>query len=483
MRALLRRTYRRRTLRRALALSLVIAAIFAALLIRLTGFGHDDGVSTVASVPSVPKTDRSVLTVSAPRSIQAGTATKVLVRNTGDADQVNLIVFGSAGTITNTAQPRRGTAEFALTSDTTRLAGAIRLVARAGDRMGTGTMTIRPGRISNMIDPIVGPRSIIADGRDTTMSVAFPMDVLGNVAEDGTPVDLHLEHADGTSSGGTSLVKGLLAFREFRSKLKAGNTDASARAKGESGRAFAIRETPSVPLPFSLRQHDILPVADGFTLVRISTTVVKDVNDNIVEDGTAVIFTWDGPLGRSRQVSKTLSGIAELVFDAPSSPSTLIFQAWSLGTTSSPLKLTFQPATTNIPMRITRNNKSLTVHFGPVLGDNDSYVRDGTRGQITISDETGKKVVRDVQLVAAGAIHREPLVGFQGTIEVRVSVLGLDRALRLKANEVVADTGGVSETDQIVAAARTDIVRETATEATDSTIATNIDGPNSASDS
>jgi hypothetical protein len=410
--------------------------------------------------------DQRALSIDHPATIQAGMPTNIVVRQTGSTRQVSLVVLGSAGSVTTQAIPVNGKAEFSLSSDATRLAGTVSLFARAGNRVSSATMVIKPGPMSNIVDPIVGPRSIITDGIDLTMAVAFPMDVLGNVAENGTPVDFTFDHPDGSTTRKVSTVKGLLAWREFNAHFEAGNAQASTRSSGQFGRSYTLRETPSIPEAFTLNGSKLLPAADGFTLVQVFTSPLKDIHGNLFDDGTAVIFTWDGPEGRSRQTSKTLAGVAELVFEAPSSPSTVTFTAWALGTTSSPLELKFQPATANIAVRLERSDHLLTARIGPVIGDHDAYVKDGTRAQVTFTGAEGGRIVRSVELVSASAIIREPTTGLRGAIDVRVSVLGYDRVVRLLPNESLVDTGGVGRNDKVVEAGRTDILRSTATDTT-----------------
>jgi hypothetical protein len=410
---------------------------------------------------STSSVDQRALTIEHPASIQAGAPTVIVVRETGQTKQVSLILLGSAGSVTAQAIPVNGSAQFFLTSDATRLAGTVNVFARSGGRVGSSVMSVKPGPMSNIVDPIVGPRSIVTDAKDLTMAVAFPMDLLGNVAENGTPVDFTFDHPDGTKTREVSNVEGLVAWREFSARRQAGNAQASARSLGQSGRAITVRETPSTPIVFALQGPKILPVADGFTLVQVATAPIRDGNGNLFDDGTAVVFTWDGPNGRSQQTAKTLAGVAELMFEAPQSPGTVTFSAWVLGTTSSPLTLKFKPATANIALRLERGDRVLTTRVGPVLGDNGAYLRDGTLAQVTITGSEGGRVSRTVELVAASAIVREPTMGLQGTIEVQVSILGLDRTVQLPPNESVVDTGGVGRNDKVVEAARTDIPRQT----------------------
>jgi hypothetical protein len=453
---------RRREGPRKVVVGVVITMVSLAGLLALSSVAHTPQQLTDTA-------DQRALIIEHPVGIQAGTPTIIVVHPTGQAKQVSLILLGSAGSVTAQATPVNGSAQFSLTSDATRLAGTVGLFARAGDRVGSATLSVRPGAISNIVDPIVGPRSIVTEGKDLTMAVAFPMDALGNVAENGTPVDFTFDHPDGAATNETSNVEGLVAWQEFSAHLRAGKAQASARSLGQSGRAVSVRETPSTPITFSLQAPKIVPVADGFTLVQVATAPLRDRNGNLFDDGTAVVFTWDGPSGRSQQTATTLAGVAGLTFEAPPLPGTVTFSAWALGTTSSPLKLIFKPATANIAMRVERGDRMVTTRIGPVLGDHGAYLRDGTLARVTLTGSEGGRISRTVELVAASAIVREPTTDLRGTIEVRVSILGFDRVVQLLPTQSVVDTGGVGRNDKLGAAAAADILRETPTDSTDAT--------------
>jgi hypothetical protein len=441
---------RREGPRRALLSVGVTIVSIAGLLMYSSGARTPD--QTIAQRNTVAVDERALI-IEHPASIQAGTPTIIVVRQTGQTKPVSLILLGSTGSVSKQALPVNGRAQFSLTSEATRLAGTVNLFARTGDRVGSSVLLVKPGPTGNIVDTIVGPRSIVTGAKDLTMAVAFPMDALGNVAENGTPVDFTFDHPDGTETRQTAKVEGLVAWQEFTARLRAGNAQASARSMEQSGRAITVRETPSTPIAFSLTGPKILPVADGFTLVQVATTPIRDQNGNLFDDGTAVVFTWDGSNGRSRQTARTLDGVAELMFQAPPSPGTVTFSAWALGTPSLPLTLKFKPATATIAIRLERSNDVLTARIGPVLGDHGAYLRDGTLADVTVVGSEGGRIARTVGLVAASAIVREPTTGLKGTIEVQVSILGLDRVVQLPPNQSVVDTDGVGGSDKVVGAA------------------------------
>jgi hypothetical protein len=388
--------------------------------------------SKIAASPGV---QAGALTIENPTSIQAGTPTSVTVRGVRGAKRVSLLVFGSSGSLTTSTPVVNDSAQFNLNSNTTRSAGSVRLVARAGARIGSSAMTIRPGVVRDNLDPIVGPVSLVADGKDVTMSMVSPTDNLGNVADDGTLVDMYFAHPNGETETARVPVVDMVASHEFHAGTVKGNSATNARVGTQSGRSAIVRETANAPVSFTLVGPTVLPVADGFSLVRIQTSPLVDANANLLDDGAAVIFTWDGLNGRARATSRAIGGVAELVIEAPATPDTLRFEAWTLGASSEPLELTFEPATADTPLKLERKASLLIVRIGPVLGDKSELVRDGTWADVLLSGSEGGRIEQRVQLVGGSAIVREPETALRGIVELRVNVLGHDSAVRLRPEE------------------------------------------------
>jgi hypothetical protein len=388
-----------------------------------------------SSVVGSPGVQAGALTIENPTSIQAGTPTSVTVRGVRGAKRVSLVVFGSSGSLTTSTLVADDTARFDLNSNTTRSAGAVRLVARAGSRIGSSSMTIRPGVVRDNLDPIVGPLSVVADGKDISTAMVSPTDDLGNVADDGTLVDLYFAHPNGETETARVPVVDMVASHEFRAGTVVGNSATNARVGAQSGRAVIVRETAGAPSAFTLAGPTVLPTADGFSLVRIQTSPLRDANGNLLDDGTAVIFTWDGLSGRGRATSRVIGGLAELVIEAPETPDTLRFAAWSLGATSEPLQLTFEPATADTPLKLERKASLLIVRVGPVIGDKNELVRDGTWADVLLTGSEGGRIERREQLIDGSVIVREPETALRGIVELRVNVLGHDSAVRLRPEE------------------------------------------------
>jgi hypothetical protein len=432
------------SLRRGSSAAGLIVGIVVTLTMSLALLFFFVGGSSLRSEASLSGVAESALILENPATVQAGSPARVMVRGVSGLERVSLVVFGSSGSMTTSATPTGDSATFELNSNSTRSAGTMRLVARAGNRIGSSSLTVHPGPARGNLDPVVGPLSVVADGKDLTMAAVSPTDGFGNVVDDGTLVDMSFEHPNGVKETAQVRVTDMVASHEFRSGVVTGNSAASARVGTQSGRSVVVRETASTPSPFTLIAPTVLPKADGFSLVRIQTSPLQDESGNLLDDGAAVIFTWDGLDGRARATSRVIGGIAELVIEAPSTPDVLRFEAWTLGATSEPLELTFEPATADTPLKLERKASLLIVRVGPVLGDNNELVRDGTWADVLLSGSEGGKIERRVQLVGGSAIVREPETALRGIVELRVNVLGHDSAVRLRPEQ--AQTSNASGT-------------------------------------
>jgi hypothetical protein len=412
---------------------LVTLAMSFALLFFLTG-------RTPHAVNPAARSDVQVgvLTIESPAEIQAGAATTVTVRGLQGSDRVSFVVLGSSGSLNVSKPVATDSAQFKLNSNATRSAGSVRFIARAGTRIGSSSMKIRPGVIRDNLDPIVGPLSLVADGNDIAMTAVLPTDNLGNVADDGTLVDMYFAQPNGETETARVAVVDMVASHEFRAGTVTGNSSTNARVGNESGRAVTVRQTASAPAAFTLVGPTLLPSADGFSLVRIQTSPLRDASGNILGDGAAVIFTWDGLNGRARSTSRVIGGIAELVIEAPSTPDTLRFEAWVLGAASEPLLLMFEPATADTALKLERKAALLVIRVGPVIGDKNELVRDGTWADVLLTGSEGGRVERRIQLIGGAAIVREPETALRGIVELRVNVLGRDSAVRLRPEDFEA---------------------------------------------
>lgn len=364
-----------------------------------------------------------------PPTIVAGDSASIEVRaQAKDGTGVDTILIGAYRTVTLRSRLANGTATVPVPSSATSIAGALTVVAAVGDATVQADVVVAPGPPVDPVLPLLGARSIVADGADTAMVVAIPEDAHGNPIGDGERVRWTVRHADGSYSIDETQVDGGLAWRWIRSGTTAGVAYVSAAAGDARGPDALLLEVPGSPVPFGLRHTGGALVADGATLVTVTTDPLTDRHGNPLLDGTAVRFVarLAGDI-ESVVDTVTVGGRAEAIIEAPQTPGTREVTAVVDGVAGETLDLAFLPAIamTGIPVEVTEADGGLRVRVGPLYGPLGELVPDGTEVSV-------KATTRHV-----GVAREVATVG--GVAEVFVA----DPSLMPDDSTVTVETGGV----------------------------------------
>ncbi len=323
--------------------------------------------------------------VEAPQRVTAGELVTVVVEATGAGD-MSLDVIDAYG-ITRLTEPLdEGSASFELPARLTQLAGTVTLRVHGvdGDHIDAW-MTIGPASAVDPLDIVVGPRTIVADGADETMAVAFVTDRFGNPMPDGTPVDLTLLDERGDATLLEAIVDGGLAARLIRSGTVAQRVEVYAGAADATlaSRRVDFNEVagPARDLTLAVERDDRLDpplVADGRSLVALRTNVIVDGFGNVVPNGHLVRVRTVGPDGIGRLTSRTIDGIARFAMASPRLPGIVTLVAHADGASSESIELGFGDAVSELPVAWEIDDGSLVASIGPVLDAQRAVVVDGT---------------------------------------------------------------------------------------------------------
>jgi hypothetical protein len=169
----------------------------------------------------------STVTIIAPEKLSAGTEDALILVSASDVPDnspVTLVALNSYGPYRQRSLIRQGQALFRLPVAVTRSAGQLDLIATVGLGQAETQLQIAANEPVDPILVLVGPRSIIANGQDSTMVVAFPVDRWGNPIQDNTAVRIHARHPDqaisnklGRQTTLTTYTQHLLAWTKLRS--------------------------------------------------------------------------------------------------------------------------------------------------------------------------------------------------------------------------------------------------------------------------
>ena len=348
-----------------------------------------------------PKTAANALVgsipIAAPATARVGDSFSVDIGplSVPDGTSINLIALTSYGPKIYPIVIRSGLAHYTFTSKDTQQSGQVTLIAVAGDARGSADIVLQPGDPVEPVTPLIGGRSIIADGAHWSMVVGVPFDVFGNPVADGTPIRIQALHpGDHLEEKQVEVSHGLGWMKVF-SGTQAGRTIISIQAGGAHGPEGDLSEVPGWPVDFSINPPPAQLPADGRQLITLSTSILRDKYNNILPDGTLVTFQVESSLGDRRVIPTfTIGGVAEAPLQAANQPEILNVWATLYGVESPHLQIGFTPGpavgTFPLAASIDAQNQSIILQAGPLLGALGQYVPDGTVVLFRLTDQTGQ---------------------------------------------------------------------------------------------
>lgn len=359
------------------------------------------------------------LPVSAPQTAPVGQPLTVTIGPVAGSDgaTATLVAVGSYGTQLYRAPFREGVASIEVAQEQTRRAGVLTLAARSGTARGAASLQLVPGSAIEPLTPLVGPRSIAADGRQASMVVVVPFDTFGNPVAEGTPIKVRTQRPDELITEQEVNTSQLLAWTRIPSGTRAGRTTISVTTEQVSGPEATLLQVAGFPAAFTLSaEPDSLP-ADGRELVTLRTSVLADRFGNVLPDGTLVTFLAEGADNERRFLpAYTINGVAEAPLQAPTEPSILTVRATVYDIESAPLRVAFTPGpavgTFPLTARTEAANGAVVLEAGPILGPLQQFVPDGTPVLFAVTDSAQQQ--QWLQAVAEAG---------RATIELRLAQL------------------------------------------------------------
>jgi len=367
------------------------------------------GLATSACARSGAAQSASVVQITAPASVPAGSDIHVVATTTAPGPVQLAVVDAFAVTMLD-GRADQSAARFVVDGALTRLAGKITFYALGPDGSEvTAATTITPAVAASPVGITVGPRTVVADGQDRTMAVAIAADRYGNPLEDGTPVVFNIH--DGSLSTLGTTVDHSVAGVFVGSDTVAGRVDVfAALPDGPTGEIRSPRVgyhevagSPAAVVLFVDPTDRADTRADGRSLIELRTLPIEDRYGNSMPDGYLVRLAVDGPEGRGTLTSTTIDGIARFVLQAPGRPGTIELRADTGGVGSEPLTLQFSSAISQLPVETTSRDPGLVVEIGPVLDHGGAVVPDGTEAHVTGSSPDRGAEESTVELVSGRA--------------------------------------------------------------------------------
>ncbi|MCB0130160.1 MAG: hypothetical protein KDD78_04910, partial [Caldilineaceae bacterium] len=246
-----------------------VGVVLSALLLTACG-GHDEP-------DAAPPPEPGALRMEADSPVRAGhpVVVDVVADNPINAT-VQVAVESSAGFAIHPVELLHGHGQLVLADEVSNFTGVIAFDAQLGDATATNTVEIVPGPPVDPLTPLVGPRSIVADGNHWTMLVAIPQDSKGNPVAEGTPLQIHLRHPTPNTSSQpidtvTTDVQHMVAWERIFSGTTAGDLFLAVTAGAAHGPERTVREVPGPPAAIAVYVDSSDLPADGRQLLTLAT--------------------------------------------------------------------------------------------------------------------------------------------------------------------------------------------------------------------
>lgn len=326
-----------------------------------------------------PAAESALIRIDAPDSIAAGASVTVAIRHDlGTTASATALVVTTAGAIEEKIATLRGYGELALGPPITDIAGITSLFVVVDGSMARADVEVVAGPTARPVTPLVGAKSIVADGLDSAMVVGLPTDDLGNPALDADRLEVGARRPGGRIDRATTVTTGLVQWARIVAGTDAGRTEIALDVGDATGPVGELDEVPGLPMSVSISIDAGPRRADGRTLHVITTEQLRDVHGNVLLDGTAVQLAADSDQGVRLLGSVTIDGRAQFVLEAPDAPGTMRVRAGIADVWSPSLTLVFEPAIAEIPARTTVVGDRVVLEVGPVVLVDGGFVPDGT---------------------------------------------------------------------------------------------------------
>ncbi len=343
----------------------------------------------------------TALRIEAPTEINAGEPLTLIVYTVPATATAPILLTaqGTFGFYPQQVTPAIGHAHFIIPPLQTRHAGVVHLQARVGQVVTSAAVTILPGPAVDPVLPLVGERSIVADGKHWTMAITTPRDALANPVAEGTTVTLRAQHpvAPGElPKSGLEIIetktRNLLSWARIYSRTRAGRLLLTATADNGHSPERVVLAVPGPPVSFALHAEPRTAAADGHQWIRIRSEQITDRFGNVLLDGTNVTVLAAMPPAEMRTVPAiTVDGRIYTTLQAPTRPGTMFVRAWIGGASSQVVTIEFTPgpAVQSIAVRTTWQSDGIALTAGPLVGDRSQFVPDGTEVTFSIMGPNG----------------------------------------------------------------------------------------------
>ncbi|GAA3510224.1 hypothetical protein GCM10022393_24260 [Aquimarina addita] len=229
---------------------------------------------------------------------------------------------------------------------------------------------------TTQLETYIGPPDITAGGKNHTMMVVIPTDSYDNPVEDSTSIKMKHQFLD-TEKETIQFSKDFIGWERIFSFERSGRILASNEVNGTASKEFAIEVFSANAVDFEINYQRKHGYADGNQITTFTTSVIKDMYENIISDGTLVTFFVRNAKGMILKTNgTTVNGIAKGKLLHPDHMDQWEVKAYITGIAeSTTLSLIYEQSTADFDVNF--QNKNRRIRVGPLQSFMGQRMPDG----------------------------------------------------------------------------------------------------------
>lgn len=242
-----------------------------------------------------------------------------------------------------------------------------------------GSFEIIPNdKTKTQIENYLGPRSILAGGKEFTMMVSIPTDGFDNPKPENTAVLIKHQFLTNVATISKN-TKDFIIWENIYSNNQSGQILASTACEKTVTKEIETEVYPNIATDFSISYSRNHHYADGNQITNFTTSIIKDAYNNTVSDGTMVVFHITTKNNMYlKTFGSTINGIATGQILHPDHLDSYTVKGYITGIAKSNiLHIDYKPILSDFKYSFSDNNRKLTV--GPLNSFMGQLVPDGIK--------------------------------------------------------------------------------------------------------
>lgn len=332
--------------------------------------------------------EQSFKLVSKSKTFTAGNTIALAFTSKSEKEKPQLFIIHSYGKTLLDATFEKGNYVFKIPENYCKKTGTISWFLVNKDKMtSSGRFEIVPNdKTKTVIENYLGPRTILAGGKEFTMMVTVPTDSYDNPKIDNTSVGLKYQFLQNVTSLDLK-TKDYIAWYNIYSPTKSGKMLVSTECNTIVTKEIETEVYPNIATNFTInytRNHEF---ADGNQVTHFTTSIIKDQFDNIISDGTMVSFIIKT---KNNMVLKTfgttINGISSAQILHPDHQDIYSVKGYVTGIAeSNSIVINYKPIISTFNYSF--SNKNRTIIIGPIKSFMNQLVPDGIKVVVKVFNQ------------------------------------------------------------------------------------------------